>query len=160
MRAGRRRKSGKRERNGRAQRPPVVVRDVRDVALSQPHRRGSNDPFLESPLGRFVLCHKLDRLVYDAALGYAKLVRRIFAIRGIPQGCGDGHKVLDTGREMTAETARCLQDRLDQVERRLRSVSRDGLNAARQLAVFEREVSLSQADGAALILRELLTPSR
>jgi hypothetical protein len=58
------------------------------VALAQPHRKGARDPrdpYLESPLGRFVLKHKLDRLCYDTALGYAGLVRAAFASLGIPQ---------------------------------------------------------------------------
>jgi hypothetical protein len=68
------------------------------TALAQPHRRGSKDPrdpFLESPLGRFILWHKLDRLCYDDALNFAKLVRRVFATKGVPQAVRDGHVARD-----------------------------------------------------------------
>jgi hypothetical protein len=83
---GRKRKAGKRERNGRLQRVPAPDRDVRSLVLRQPHRRlngfNRNDPFLESELGRFVLKHGLDRLCYDVALSYGRLAGRVFSTRG------------------------------------------------------------------------------
>jgi hypothetical protein len=158
MRTGRKRKKGTRERNGRVQRPPVAARDIRDVVFAQPHRRGAvdpRDPFLESLLGQFILRHKLDRLTYDAALAYAILTRRVFAVRGIPQPHRDGHRVLD-GLGVSSEAARQLQEALRLLERRLRKVSGDGFRAARQLAVFEKEALPEQAEEAAAVLRELV----
>jgi hypothetical protein len=129
------------------------------VALAQPHRRSAKDakdPFLESPLGRFVLTQELPRICYDTALNYAGLVRRSFAVAGIPQPVRTGvHATSD--REMTTEAARALQHQLDQVERRLRGISRAGLNALRSLAVDERE-ALSE-EGGSLILLELAAES-
>jgi hypothetical protein len=154
MRAGRRRKKGKRERNGRVQRPPAVDRDVCAVVLAQPHRRGSRDPFCESPLGRFVLRHGLDRLTYDAALGYAHLVRRVFAAKGIPQPVRDGHRATP-GQEMRAETARHLQNTLEQIEKRLRGIGHGGVDAVCELAVYEREALPGQTEEASLVLLEL-----
>jgi hypothetical protein len=155
MKAGRKRKKGMRERNGRVQRPPVAARDIRDVVLAQPHRHGSLDPFCESFLGQFILHHRLDRLCYDAALSYANLVRRLFAVKGIPQP-GNGHHVPDGAREMTAEIARHIESMLQQVDKRLLGISRSGTAAVRQMAVFEREALPEQADEAAEVLRELL----
>jgi hypothetical protein len=124
------------------------------VVLAQPHRRGSRDPFCESPLGRFVLRHSLDRLCYDAALSYARLVRRVFAAKGVPQPVRDGH-CPTPGRELSAETARHLQSTLEQIEERLRGISRIGANAVRQLAVYEREASPAQTVEASLVLLDL-----
>jgi hypothetical protein len=155
MRRGRKRKRGRREPNGRVQRPPVAVRDVRDVVLAQPHRRGSNDPFCESPLGQFVLRHRLDRLCYDAALDFARLTRRVFASKGVPQPHRDGHRTPDNGLGLSAEAARHLQRELEQLEKRLRSISRDGFRGTRQLAIFEREALPEQAQEAMRVLLEL-----
>jgi hypothetical protein len=129
------------------------------AVLAQPHRRGAKDPkdpFLESPLGRFVLRQELPRTSYDTALTYASLVRRNFAVAGIPQPVSTGvHATAD--REMSTEAARKLQNELNQVEQRLGGISRTGLNGLRALAVDERE-ALSEED-AALILLELAAAS-
>jgi hypothetical protein len=61
---------------------------------------------------------------------------------------------------MTTETARHLQRELEQVESRLRSTSRSGLVAVRQLAVFEREALPEQEEEGALVLTELGAPGR
>jgi hypothetical protein len=91
MKAGRKRKRGVRERNGRIQRGPAhTYQDPMAVALAQPHRKGSKEPLLESPLGQFVLRQELPRVCYDSALDYSKLVRRSFAVAGIPQPVGTG----------------------------------------------------------------------
>jgi hypothetical protein len=158
MKAGRKRKKGHREPNGCLQRPALPYQDVMAVALAQPHRKGSKEPLLESPLGQFVLRQELPRVCYDSALDYAKLVRRSFAVAGIPQPVGTGyHPTGDS--EMTTEAARRLQNQLAEVEKRLRGISRAGLNALRSLAVDEREALLAQIDDASLILLELAAQS-
>jgi hypothetical protein len=58
--------------------------EVRAVALAQPHRCGSDDWLLESPLGRFVRKHGLRQEVYDAAREYGRAVARVFFILGVP----------------------------------------------------------------------------
>jgi hypothetical protein len=160
MRAGRKRKKGKREPNGRIQRGPArPYQDVMAVALAQPHRRNAKDakdPFLESPLGQLVLRQDLPRIVYDTALDYAKLVRRAFAVAGIPQPVRTGvHPTSD--REMSTEAARALQNQLQQVDKRLSGISRPGLNGLRSLAVDERDAILEE--DASLILLELAAES-
>src|SRR5262249_25417891 len=118
MKAGRRRKNGRRERNGRIQRGPArPYQDVMSVALSQPHRRDAKDakdPFLESPLGQFILRQELPRLCYDSALDYAQLVRRLFAAKGVPQPVRTGYHPTG-GQEMTTEAARHLQNELGEI---------------------------------------------
>lgn len=151
---GRKRKKGRRERNGRIQRPSIADRDVMSVVLAQPHRRGSRDPLCESPLGRFVLRRGLNPICYDAALGYARLVRRVFASMGIPQPVGDGHRAVP-GKDLCVETVRLLQLELNETEKRLRGISRDGVRAVRQLAVYECEACPEQAVEASRVLLEL-----
>jgi hypothetical protein len=126
------------------------------VALAQPHRRGNRDPFCESALGQLVLRQLLPRNCYDAALGYATLVRRSFAVAGIPQPVTTGVHAT-ANREMTAEAARHLQNELREIEKRLGGISRAGLLALRSLAVDERE-TFSEEE-ASLILLELAATS-
>jgi hypothetical protein len=162
MKAGRKRKKGRREPNGRLQRPALPYQDVTAVALAQPHRRGTRDPrdpFHECPLGKFILARKLDRLSYDDALNFATLVRRVFSVRGIPQATKDGHVVRD-GLGMTAEAARHLQELLGALEARLRKVSRSGFSALRTLAVFERATPEEQAEAVVAVLQELAAQGR
>jgi hypothetical protein len=111
---------------------------------------------LESPLGQFVLRQQLPRICYDSALDYARLVRRNFAAKGVPQPVATGYHA--TGdREISTEAARALQNQLQQVEKRLGGISRAGLSALRALAVDERE-ALSEEEGS-LILLELAAGS-
>jgi hypothetical protein len=122
------------------------------VALAQPHRKGDRDPLRESPLGRLVLRQELPRICYDAALAYGALVRRAFAVAGIPQPVGTGYH--PTGeQEISTEGARRLQNELREIEKKLRGISRSGLSGLRELAVHERGV-LSQEE-ASLVLLEL-----
>jgi hypothetical protein len=156
---GRRRKQGRRERNGRVMRrqPVAVERDIVSVAVSQPHRRGAKDPrdpFHESVLGRFVLAHKLDRFCYDAALTYGQKSRRLYAYLGIPRPCGDGRRIL--GLNVLPQAVRQLRDELDELDKRLCSVSCAGVHALKEMAVFERVAPAEEAEAAAAVLRELV----
>src|SRR5262245_17430418 len=156
MRRGRKRKAGRREPNGRLQRPSSTYRDPMAVALAQPHRKGNKDPLCESPLGRLIMRQELPRICFDNALNYAQLVRRLFATKGIPQPVTTGvHATAD--REMSREMARALQYELQRIEQRLAGISRAGLSGLRSLAVDERE-ALSE-EGASLVLLELAAES-
>jgi hypothetical protein len=106
-------------------------------------------------LGRFILDHRIDRLAYDAALAYANVVRRFLAVKGVPQP-GNGHHVADGTREVTTEVAKRLEGMLQEIDRRLRGISRTGTAAVRMIAVFEREALPAHAEEAAEVLRELL----
>lgn len=98
---------------------------------------------------------RLDPICFDAALDYARLVRRVFAVKGVPLPCGHGYHANAGGREMDTEAARQLQRELDETEQRLRGISRVGAGAVRELAVYEREASPAQTEEASLVLRSL-----
>jgi hypothetical protein len=135
---GRKRKPGKRESNGRIKRPAAASRDVRDVVLAQPHRRGfdRNDPYAESPLGRFVLKHKLDRLCYDSALTYGRLAGKVFSSRDATRPILGTRSSVGSGKEMSTAVARHLQRELEQVDKQL---GKNEIRALRTLALFELE---------------------
>jgi hypothetical protein len=88
----------------------------------------------------------LPRTCYDIALDYAKLVRRSFAVAGIPQPVSSGYHPAGD-HDMTTEAARALQNQLRQVEKRLGDISRAGLSGLRSLAVDEREADALGASG-------------
>jgi hypothetical protein len=136
---------GARESNGRLKRSAHPYEDVKAVALAQPHRRGNSDPLLECPLGQFILSYGLDRICYDAALAYARLLRRFFSIRGVPQPSTGFHVSRDV-REMSGDVARAVARELEQVEKKLRKISKPGMNAVRQLAFFERALASGELD--------------
>jgi hypothetical protein len=158
MKAGRKRKKGRREPNGRIQRPSCPYRDVMGVALAQPHRRlngfDRRDPLLESPLGRFVLEHKLDRLCYDGALAYGRLAGKVFSSRGATRPILGTRSSAGSGKEMSAATARHLQRELDQVDKQLRAIG--GIRALRTLALFELEELPEDTEAAVATLRALI----
>ena len=153
-RAGRKRKSCcRRERNGRRQRSPGTYQDPMAVALSQPHRRGNRDPLLESPLGRFVLKHKLDRLCYDSALSYGRLAGRVFSTRGASRPILGTRPEAGSRPEMSSEKARHLQRELELVGKRLRN---EGIRALRTLALFELEALPEDTEAGLATLRALI----
>jgi hypothetical protein len=160
-RIGRKRKLGPREPNGRLQRIKEAYRDQNItvdqlVVLAQPHRRGDTDQFVESPLGRFVLQHCLDkekkprREIYDAGREYADLVHHYHAAKIetkpiISNGSGNG-------RGVSEEKARWLTKEVRRIERPLRKLSMPGFLAVRRLAVYESEISSSYERSAIVIL--------
>ena len=153
---GRKRKPGKRERNGRPQRPPSVDRSPMAVALAAPHRRNANDPrdpFLESVLGRFVLKHKLDMLCYDSALAYGRLACRVFSSRGATRPVLGTRSAAGSGKEMSTATARHLQRELERVDKQL---CKNGIRALRTLALFELEAMPEDTEAAVATLRALI----
>lgn len=83
---GRKRKPGRREKNGRIKRPsPDTVRQGdRALVLSQPHRLGDSDQRCASPFGRFCIRYKLCTEILKAGETYAATVRRWRAAKGIP----------------------------------------------------------------------------
>lgn len=92
-RAGRKRKPGIREANGRLARPTVQqLKELERVSrlgematvLAQPHRMGNTHQWAGSALGRFVLAHKLRGELFDVGEEYAALVRRLRAAKGVP----------------------------------------------------------------------------
>lgn len=121
-RAGRARKAGARERNGRIQRPTTVAqieaaeaeqrRHEMSVVLAQPHRRGDEDQLCASALGRFVKAHGLRRELYDAGEQYANLKRQWLAFFGAPMP----DRLSGSGTGVTLATAQEWGRRLDALE--------------------------------------------
>jgi len=161
---GRKRKPGHREPNGRIRRMDDHARDAFNVekltVLSQPHRRGElEDPKQESPLGRFVMRHKLRQELYDAGNEYAGMVRCFYAAKlpagamtGIPQLPGDDR---GSGNGVSPEKAVWLENELHRLEGPLKALSRRGFSALRMLAVHEREIMASSERMAAEVLYQL-----
>src|SRR5262249_45061099 len=96
------------------------------------------------------LAQELPRIVYDTALDYAKLVRRTFAAKGIPQSASSGYHPAGE-QEMSTEVARRLQNELQEIEKKLRSISRGGFNGLRRLAVDELEALLEEETSLTLL---------
>jgi hypothetical protein len=123
---GRKRKSGAREANGRLARVKAAERKAlvgeRAVVLKQPHRRDGNGGNLsqlcESPVGQFILRHRLRSELYDAALQYGSLARRF--LRAKANGV-DIVECAGTGQEMSTVT--------------------EGFAGLRQWAIFERPIA-------------------
>lgn len=84
---GGRKQAGERYPCGRLKRPARSTRpeDETALVLSQPHRRGERSQMAESELGRFCLERRLGVEVYDAALRYGQLRRKIASVWGGPK---------------------------------------------------------------------------
>ena len=69
----------------RARQTPAELREadeIMSVVRSQPHRRGSDDPRLSEPLGRFCALHKLREECYRAGSQYGEITRQAKAAMG------------------------------------------------------------------------------
>jgi hypothetical protein len=158
---GRKRKPGHREPNGRIRRMDDHARDALNVekltVLAQPHRRGEReDQKQASPLGRFVMRHKLREELYDAGNEYAGMVRCFYAARlpagaltGIPQLPGDDR---GSGNGVSPQKAAWLGKELSRLETPLKAFSRRGFSALRMLAVHEREIGVNSEGITAKVL--------
>jgi len=82
-----RKQAGERFPCGRLKRPARRERteDETLFVLRQPHRRGERSQMAESELGRFCLERRLSTEVYDAALRYGQLRRKIASVWGGPR---------------------------------------------------------------------------
>ena len=143
MRAGRKRKLGHREPNGRLKRILEADRDKRVqiaemvTVLSQPHRQGDTHQYQESPLGRLVRRNGLRTELYDAGIEYGGLVRQFYAAKGIPQPSSDGG---GSGKGVSPEKALRLKEELERLERPMKRESIWGFSALRKLTVHEQEI--------------------
>lgn len=160
---GRKRRPGQREANGRLKRIIAADRDRNItidqlVALAQPHRRGDTEQKLASPLGRFVVRHKLREELYDAGNEYAGMVRCYYAAKlpagamtGVPQLPGDD-RTGGSGNGVSQEKAVWLEKELSRLETPLKALSAIGFSALRMLAVHEREIGVNSEGMAAKVL--------
>lgn len=164
--AGRKRKAGTREPNGRVQRPTVdrlnemtaaSRRKEQQTVLDQPHRQGIRDKhgdewaghaWAESPLGRFCIRHKLRHEYYDAGLAYASIVSCWRGAKGVPHSAtkGDGGSCAEGPDE---DAVARWQKQMIGIETVMR---REGINcflAVRTLVLDVGDIGLDQ-DRAAL----------
>jgi hypothetical protein len=92
--------------------------DAVSVALAQPHRRGSDDPRLSEPLGRFVAVHRLRPECYEAGNRYAEIVKEAKSASGFnvagwaPGGQGDCD-MTDAQRQARKELALSRREKAD-----------------------------------------------
>lgn len=108
------------------------------VVLMQPHRRGRDDKYCASALGRFVLAQGLRSEVYDAAERYADLVNRWRAAKGIPTplrlGIGGG------GEGPSEETVKSWALQIAKVELAIVPISHPGFLAMRRLVLDDEDI--------------------
>jgi hypothetical protein len=151
-RAGRKKKNGAREANGRLRRISAAQRDAslteKLTVLKQVHRRGDLSQLCESHLGQLVLRHKLPHELFDAGLDYGGLVRHFYHAKGIQIDFSEGHS--GSGLGVRPCTARWLEDELERIETPLQKLNRDGFSALKMLCVHERAIS-REAEPAAIV---------
>ena len=147
-RKGRPRKFVKRELNGRAIRPTLEqIRDAdraqrlaeQSTVLAQPHRRGADDIWPATALGRFVAGQGLRREVYEAGQQYEIDMRRLWAAIGVPSPIKVGEGGLGEG--ISEATATALKSRLGRVELAIATITHSGWLAMRNLVLFDKDIS-------------------
>ena len=111
----------------RGRQTPAQIKEAEEimgVVKAQPHRRGSDDPRLSEPLGRFVASHNLRSECYDAGNRYAEIVKEAksamgFDVAGWAPG-GQGDYGLDEAQlQARKELALDRRKRADEVLMRL-----------------------------------------
>jgi len=148
MASGRKRKFGKREKNGNLQRPSKIERESfqrrmeqveMQTVLAQPHRRGNTDQRCESALGRFSIANpKLRRELFDAASDYAGLKRRWRAAKGVP---GDVRLGADgSGAGPCEATVRAWEAQIAEIETAIVRDSPLGFAPFKWLVLDDRDI--------------------
>jgi hypothetical protein len=122
------------------------------VVMRQPHRRGDGGTMPGSALGRFVAAHRLRSEYFKAGEAYAGLVRRLWAVKGVPSdvritSAGFGIGPTDAMVRRWEAQERSIKKALDRV-------SPYALDAVREVAVFDRDI---RADLAAHTINGLMT---
>ena len=160
--AGRKRKSGLREPNGRLQRATTVDglnaladaarRKQQSVVLRQPHRRGEDSPLAENPLGRLCLRRRLRREMFEAGMNYAAIVACWRGAKGVPMatGRGTGKGSADGPSDLVVQR---WQRQMLEIER---AVTRHGLEALlvlRTLVLDEAEAGIERDEIAIVALK-------
>ena len=139
------RKTGKREANGRLQRPTLAqlknieaerYRENMQQVASQPHRVGFRDPMdprLESALGRFCVIHGLRRELYQAGLDWAEMRRSWNSAKGVPDS--EHHGGMGTGQGPSPETVERWKRRLFDIDEALYDHNAATMWATRRLCI-------------------------
>lgn len=160
-RAGRKRKTGKREPSGRLQRPTTMealnaanakkaIAET-SVVLMQPHRRGSDARECATALGRFWLNLKTDnRVTLNAGEEYAGLVRRWRAAWGAKDGTAPSEGA-GTGEGPSEGTVRAWRKQIDKVEAALDRASCQIRFTVSKLVIDDRDLETRQERADALL---------
>lgn len=173
------RKPGPREPNGRPKRDrtqdalnaknAAMSREVRAVALAQPHRRGKDDVRLSDALGRFCARHRVRAEAYDAGCIYQASARRWRLLTGAPSLAIPAQDVRDDDPRDRAEPglghadaakdwdgeARRIAVRLRECDLFMSGASHDGFLAVRAAACDEIEIDDGWAEAAKAALLAL-----
>jgi hypothetical protein len=124
--------------------------DALSVALAQPHRRGSYDPRLESPLGRFCASRGLSGHLYGAGTDYRNVVLEARQAMGLTNAGwspgSSGYKVEDD--EKIKKRVRDTRDRQDRADATLKRIHLRLPSAMRDMCVLE--IEHNQEDSAIL----------
>jgi hypothetical protein len=145
-------KQGKREPNGRLSRTEKMkptaealneanrkaIEQEIGVVLMQPHRRGRDDKYPASALGRFVVAQGLRSEVYDAADRYADLVNRWRAAKGIPTPVR--LSIGGNGEGPAEETVKSWAQQIARIELAIVPLSHPGFLAMRRLVLDDQDI--------------------
>jgi hypothetical protein len=142
----RREKNGRRQRDSRtADRQNEINRRHAEKEMSvvkaQPHRNGSDDPLLESAIGRFVRQYAMEQEIYDAALHYALIKGLYRATIGAPR---DEHHGGGGGGEIDKATeTRWKQDSKDWRRSMVDAGGEDAAKVVDMMALDHKDPPLS-----------------
>ncbi len=158
--AGRKPKSGRREPNGRLQRPTVdrlnemaaqQRRREQQTVLDQPHRRDLGErmdhKWAESALGRLCLRRKLREELYEAGIGYGSIVACWRGAKGIPRSDGRGEGGSCSAGPDDASVKR-WQAQMVAVERAMMREGTDAFLAVRMMVLDHGDIGMDQDEAA------------
>ncbi len=116
--------------------------DALSVPLAQPHRRGNDDPRLESSLGRFCASAGLHSDLYRAGCRYREVVIQARQAMGLPNSGWSGGRdsygeVMDD--EKAGRRANETRDRQEEYDRALKRVALSLPTLMKNLCVLEIE---------------------
>lgn len=158
MAKGRKRKTGRREPNGRISRAGRSKHDVRNVVLAQPHRawlgqRGT-DAAAECVAGMAHLAGLITEPQWWAAIRYRRLVDSFHVVMATPMTRQSAAAIgVAAGMEAPAEADFSHAEREDEVERRDRVT--DAMNAASE-ALTDAGVLVAREVNAVVIEDQLI----
>ena len=114
--------------------------EVLSTALQQPHRRGNDDPRLESPLGRLCVLLGLSSDLYGAGVRYREIVLEARQAMGLPNpGWSAGKSGFTDGMDdkQVAERREKADKSQDESDAVLRRIARGLPSLMKNLCVFE-----------------------
>src|SRR6185437_2443761 len=117
--------------------------EILSVAIWQPHRRGSDDPRLESALGRFCLSAGLSGDLYGAGVRYREIVMEARQALGLQTpGWSAGRSGYTDGMddEQAAIRARATRARQDESDAVLKRIARRLPSEMKNLCVLEIDI--------------------